>query len=305
LLFSATITPQVKFFSQSHLKDPQFVSGEEEKPHESNIQQYYLETSPRRKPESLLNFFRVNKPPLTIIFANTKRKVEEIEKTLRRNGIYCDYIHSGLSQARRNRVINKFRCQQIKTLIATDVAARGIHVNDISHVINYDFPQNLEFYTHRIGRTGRAGASGKAITFLSSFSEKSQLTRICRQKNYKIERLEFDREKDEKDTETDLTKVVAAIIQDENGHMLVSQRSLKSKISAGQWQTPGGKVETGESHQEALKREVKEETDLDVKSVDKLLFRFIDKKNKFDIYFYKAEVIGKPKMKEPNKLNSG
>jgi mutator protein MutT len=253
----------------------------------------------------LLNFFRVNKPSLTIIFANTKRRVEEIEKTLKRNRIYCDYIHSGLSQARRNRVINKFRCQQIKTLIATDVAARGIHVNNISHVINYDFPQNLEFYTHRIGRTGRAGASGKAITFLSSFSEKSQLTRICREKNYKIERLEFNREKDEKDNETGLTKVIAAIIQDENGLLLASQRSLKSEIGAGQWQTPGGKVETGESREEALKREVKEETDLDVKSVGKLLFRFIDKKNKFDIYFYKVETTGKPKTKEPNKLNSG
>jgi len=96
---------------------------------------------------------------------------------------------------------------------------------------------------------------------------------------------------------------VVAIIQDEEGRVLVSQRSLDS-IAPGQWQNPGGKVEMGETHAQALKREVKEETDMDVKSVSELLFRFSDHENKFEIYFYRVEANGQPKAKEPDKLNS-
>ena len=94
--------------------------------------------------------------------------VEQINERLNRERLKVDYIHSDLSQARRTRVFNKFRTKQISLLIATDIAARGLHVDDIAYVINYDFPQSSEFYVHRIGRTGRAGASGQAITFINS-----------------------------------------------------------------------------------------------------------------------------------------
>jgi len=98
--------------------------------------------------------------------------------------------------------------------------------------------------------------------------------------------------------------VVVAVILDLKNRLLVSQRSLGS-IAPGEWQNPGGKVEVGETHEEALKREVKEETDMDVKAISKLLFQFSDHKNKFEVYFYKVEATGQPKTKEPEKLNSG
>src|SRR5688572_2378688 len=99
-------------------------------------------------------------------------------------------------------------------------------------------------------------------------------------------------------------QVVVAIISDKKGRILVSQRSLNNKFAPGKWQNPGGKVEAGESHVEALKREVKEETDMDIESISDLLLNFSDTENKFGIYFYKVEAIGEPKIKEPDKLNS-
>ena len=173
-------------FSRRFLKDPQVVVGEKAKSEENNIQQYYLETMPRQKSQTLAKFLLANKPKSTLIFSNTKRRVEEIENILRREGLIVDYIHSDLSQNRRTRVLDKFRNKKIPILVATDVAARGIHVNNINYVINYDFPQSSEFYVHRIGRTGRAGDSGKTVTFISSPKEKSQLMRIVQQKGYKI-----------------------------------------------------------------------------------------------------------------------
>jgi 8-oxo-dGTP diphosphatase len=97
--------------------------------------------------------------------------------------------------------------------------------------------------------------------------------------------------------------VVVAVIVDSKGRLLVSQRSLSS-AAPGKWQNPGGKVEDNENHYEALKREVKEETGMDIKAMSKLLFRFSDHENKFEVYFYKVEASGQPKAKEPDKLNS-
>ena len=97
--------------------------------------------------------------------------------------------------------------------------------------------------------------------------------------------------------------VVVAVILDPKNRLLVSQRSLDS-VAPGKWQNPGGKIELGETHEKALKREVKEETDMDVKAISKLLFQFSDHQNKFEVYFYKVEATGQPKVKEPNKLSS-
>ena len=140
---------------------------------------------PRKKNQDLAKFLLTNKPKSTLIFSNTKRRVEEIENSLRREGLIVDYIHGDLSQNRRSRVLDKFRNKRIPILIATDVAARGIHVNDIDYVINYDFPQKSEVYVHRIGRTGRAGASGKAITFITP-QEEEKSKRLSRQYKIKI-----------------------------------------------------------------------------------------------------------------------
>jgi len=185
LLFSATISPDIEGFAQRFLKKPEVVVAESQKNEENNIEHFYLKTMPRKKNQDLAKFLLTNKPKSTLIFSNTKRRVEEIENSLRREGLIVDYIHGDLSQNRRSRVLDKFRNKRIPILIATDVAARGIHVNDIDYVINYDFPQKSEVYVHRIGRTGRAGASGKAITFITP-QEEEKSKRLSRQYKIKI-----------------------------------------------------------------------------------------------------------------------
>ncbi len=188
LLFSATISPEVEGFARKFAKKPTLITSEtDDLP--SNTEHYYMETaSLRQKTHSLVNFLSSSNPGSVIVFANTKRKVEEIKNVLLDNHLRVDYIHSDLSQNRRTRVFQKFRAKKISLLIATDVAARGLDIKDIAYVINFDFPQNREFYIHRTGRTGRAGASGKAITFVNSPREKSQLLAIARQRNFRIER---------------------------------------------------------------------------------------------------------------------
>lgn len=172
LLFSATISPQIEDFSQKYLKSPVRVVAEKKTLQEGIIEQYYLEIPSFQKGHVLANFLHFNKPDLTIIFTNTKKKVDELKEILTREKFLVSHIHGDLSQAQRTRIFNQFRSKKIPLLIATDVAARGLDISGISYVINYDFPQTSEYYTHRIGRTGRAGASGKAITFISSQKEK-------------------------------------------------------------------------------------------------------------------------------------
>ncbi|KLL02975.1 MAG: cold-shock DEAD-box protein A [Mycoplasmataceae bacterium RV_VA103A] len=188
LLFSATISPEVKGFANRFARNPTLIaSPTNDLP--NNTEHYYLETgSWRQKNRDLIAFLSANQSDSVIVFANTKRKVEEIKNILLDNRLRVDYIHSDLSQNRRTRVFQKFRAKKISLLIATDVAARGLDIKDISYVVNYDFPQNREFYIHRTGRTGRAGASGKALTFVNSSREKSQLLAISRQRNFKLER---------------------------------------------------------------------------------------------------------------------
>ncbi|CAG8812605.1 5270_t:CDS:1, partial [Racocetra persica] len=168
LLFSATITPEVKTFSQTYLKNPEYVVSSSESPQLNAIAQYYVETPFRERTRNLINFLRVKQPEATLVFARTKKRVERLQEILTRAGCKADYLHSDLSQSRRIRVLGKFRNKQIPLLVATDVAARGIDIKGISHVINYDLPQNTEFYIHRIGRTGRGGKTGQAISFVSS-----------------------------------------------------------------------------------------------------------------------------------------
>ncbi|CAJ0834275.1 631_t:CDS:2 [Entrophospora sp. SA101] len=167
LLFSATISPQVEGFAKRFATNPEVItSTTDDLP--SNTEHYYLEvSSPRQKIPNLIKFLSTNKPDSVIVFANTKRKVDEIKDILLENQFRVDSIHSDLSQFQRTRVFQKFRAKKISLLIATDVAARGLDIKDISYVINYDFPQDREFYIHRTGRTGRAGASEKSGYFVA------------------------------------------------------------------------------------------------------------------------------------------
>ncbi|MGL5955775.1 MAG: helicase-related protein, partial [Brevinema sp.] len=113
-----------------------------------------------------LRIFKIENPRLGIVFCNTKRKTDEVVATLQANGIFADGLHGDMKQAQRDSVLHKFRQGTIEVLVATDVAARGLDVDDIDLVINYDFPQDPEQYIHRIGRTGRAGREGKSYAFV-------------------------------------------------------------------------------------------------------------------------------------------
>lgn len=189
LLFSATLSQEeITKLARKFAHNPVLITSQSSDL-SSNTEHYYLETaSLRQKNDNLASFLSASQLGSVIVFANTKRKVEEIKKTLNQKRLIVDYTHGGLSQRIRTRILDKFRSKQIKTLIATDVLGRGIHVDNIDYVINYDFPQNSKSYIHRIGRTGRVGASGKAITFVSSFREKNQLLTMARQKNFKVEK---------------------------------------------------------------------------------------------------------------------
>ena len=132
-----------------------------------NIEQYYYEVRPKNKNELLCRLIDIYNPRLSVVFCNTKRQVDELISELKGRGYFADGIHGDMKQAQRDRVMADFRSGKTEILIATDVAARGIDVDDVDVVFNYDLPQDEEYYVHRIGRTGRAGREGVALSFVS------------------------------------------------------------------------------------------------------------------------------------------
>ncbi|RWZ58231.1 DEAD/DEAH box helicase [Halobacillus fulvus] len=165
LLFSATITQKVRSLAKSFLKSPERVTIEPEVVTLTNIKQLLYETTDRAKQDTLLTIMREHRPFLAVIFCRTKRRASKLNGLLKQNGFDSDELHGDLSQAKREKVMKSFRDAKIQYLVATDVAARGLDVEGVTHVFNYDFPQDAESYIHRIGRTGRAGGKGLAITF--------------------------------------------------------------------------------------------------------------------------------------------
>ena len=133
----------------------------------SNIEQFYYEVRPKNKTEVLCRLIDIYNPRLSVVFCNTKRQVDELISELKGRGYFADGIHGDMKQQQRDRVMDDFRSGNVDILIATDVAARGIDVDDVDMVFNYDIPQDEEYYVHRIGRTGRAGRSGMALSFIS------------------------------------------------------------------------------------------------------------------------------------------
>ena len=133
----------------------------------SNIDQFYYEVRPKNKTEILSRLIDIYNPKLSVVFCNTKRQVDELISELKGRGYFADGIHGDMKQQQRDRVMDDFRSGKTEILIATDVAARGIDVDGVDIVFNYDLPQDEEYYVHRIGRTGRAGKSGLALSFIS------------------------------------------------------------------------------------------------------------------------------------------
>ena len=131
------------------------------------VTQYYYEVKPRNKVEVMCRLLDLYSPKLSVAFCNTKKQVDELVQALQGRGYFAEGLHGDLKQEQRDRVMNSFRNGATEILVATDVAARGIDVDDVDMVFNYDIPQDEEYYVHRIGRTGRAGRSGMALSFIS------------------------------------------------------------------------------------------------------------------------------------------
>ncbi|GAA0366042.1 DEAD/DEAH box helicase [Bacillus horti] len=167
LLFSATMPPEIKKLSHRYMQEPKYVSISHNEVVAPLIDQFYYKVLERNKLESLCRVLDSQEIDLGIIFCRTKRGVDELSEHLQARGYLTDGLHGDLSQAQRDKVMKAFRDSTIEFLIATDVAARGIDVENVSHVINYDIPQDPESYVHRIGRTGRAGRKGLAITLVT------------------------------------------------------------------------------------------------------------------------------------------
>ncbi|MFD0716515.1 DEAD/DEAH box helicase [Paenibacillus sp. GCM10027626] len=167
MLFSATMPPNIQRLAQQFLKNPEHVSVIPKQVSAPLIDQAYIEVHERQKFEALSRLLDMESPELAIIFGRTKRRVDELSEALQKRGYTADGLHGDLSQNQRDAVMRKFRDGSIDVLVATDVAARGLDVSGVSHVINFDLPQDPESYVHRIGRTGRAGKEGTAWSFVT------------------------------------------------------------------------------------------------------------------------------------------
>ncbi|KUG19223.1 MAG: DEAD/DEAH box helicase [Methanomicrobiaceae archaeon] len=165
ILFSATMPPPILEISKRFQKNPEFLRIAHRELTVPQVEQHYLEVSERDKLEILSRLIDINNPNLALIFCNTKRKVDDLTGHLQARGYFAEGLHGDMKQSQRDRVMAKFRTGAIDILVATDVAARGIDVEDVDLIVNYDVPQDVEYYVHRIGRTARAGRSGRAITF--------------------------------------------------------------------------------------------------------------------------------------------
>ena len=166
LFFSATMNREVKSLIRAYSNEAEQVSIERRALTVDTIEQMYYEVRNRSKIEVLCRILDMETNPRGIIFCNTKQMVETATEALAARGYACDRIHGDITQNNRERVIRKFKDGSIELLIATDVAARGLDIDDVDLVFNYDLPYDPEDYVHRIGRTGRAGRSGKSVTFV-------------------------------------------------------------------------------------------------------------------------------------------
>lgn len=167
ILFSATMSKDILDITKKYQKSPIHIKVAHKELTVSNTIQYYLEVKEAAKLEVLSRLIDTNEFKLSLVFCNTKRKVDELKTSLQSRGFAAEALHGDMRQDQRDKVMTMFRKGNIDILIATDVAARGIDVDDVEAVFNYDLPNDEEYYVHRIGRTGRAGRAGKAYTFIS------------------------------------------------------------------------------------------------------------------------------------------
>ena len=185
LLFSATIPEEVRVIAENYQKNPKFIKISDKKKNIPKITQYSFKCNIKEKFDLLTRLIDIYDVKRALIFCNTKKSVNYVAKHLKKMDFKVDSLHGDMTQQTRDKVMNKFKNANITILVATDVASRGLDIDGVGVVINYDVPQNLDDYIHRIGRTARAGKKGFAFTLVSD-DEISRFKNIKKQNNVKI-----------------------------------------------------------------------------------------------------------------------
>lgn len=173
LLFSATMPAEIRRISKNYQKNPKFIKIDSNRKTTPKITQYWFKTNHKYKFDDLCKLFEAYEVKSSLIFCNTKKGVDFVFKNLKKTGYSSEALHGDMTQKTRDRVMNKFRNGNVRFLVATDVAARGLDINNLDVIVNYDVPQNFDGYIHRIGRTARAGNEGVAFTLVSKQDELS------------------------------------------------------------------------------------------------------------------------------------
>jgi ATP-dependent RNA helicase DeaD len=168
-LFSATLVPEVRDLARRFTHDAVQIAIEPEHQNIDSVEQVYIEVLDQDKVRALEELLRRYETDQVLVFRHTKRGVDDLEAKLRKRGHDAAAIHGDMTQRERESVMQRFRDGELHVLIATNVAARGLHIEDISHVVNYDLPEDADVFTHRVGRTGRAGKTGVAVTFVGEW----------------------------------------------------------------------------------------------------------------------------------------
>lgn len=187
ILFSATMPQSILDITRNYQKpDAKMIKVVKKELTVPKIEQYYLDVKRKDKDEVLCRLLDYYEPKLSLVFCNTKKMVDDLTEVLKGRGYFAEGLHGDMSQAQRDRVMKSFRNGKTDILIATDVAARGIDVDDVEAVFNYDIPQDDEYYVHRIGRTGRAGRTGRSFTFVKGKEvyKLKDIMRYCKTKIY-------------------------------------------------------------------------------------------------------------------------
>ncbi len=195
LMFSATMPPEVMAIAERFMHNTEVVRAEGTKLSTELAEQIYFEVRREDKFEALARIIDIEEDLYALVFCRTRNDVDELVEKLKLRGYRVEALHGEIAQGQRLKVINQFKAKKFRILVATDVAARGLDVNDLSHVINYSMPQETDTYVHRIGRTGRAGKSGTAITFVTP-AEYRKLTMIQRESGGEILKKELPGGKD-------------------------------------------------------------------------------------------------------------
>jgi ATP-dependent RNA helicase DeaD len=235
MLYSATMSPEIMKVAKRHMKDPVKIAINVKDIVAPKIQQVFYEVLERDKMEVLTRLLDVETPELTLIFCHTKREVDEVSARLQQRGYNAGALHGDFTQSHREDIMSKFKGGDIEILVATDVAGRGIDVENISHVINYSIPQNPEGYIHRIGRTGRAGRSGIAVTFVTP-REYRQLQIIEKIAKTKLNRKEIPSAAEVKKARRRMMKDELSAIIEKGGHTpyLGAVKELSESLDAAE-----------------------------------------------------------------------